>query len=61
LTPAATAVYLAQNRLEAETIAAHIGFGPDLAIDRDHVALAARLHAKAEKKIRATEPGLILP
>ena len=43
----AAAVDLSQHGLETETVAANIRFGPDLGIDRDHVALPARLHAEA--------------
>ena len=43
----ASAVDLSQHGLEAETVTANVGFGPDLGVDGDHVALAARLHAEA--------------
>ena len=46
----AAAVDLAQHGFEAETVAADVRFGPDLGIDRNHVALAAGLHAKAGKE-----------
>ena len=38
----AAVVDFAQHRLEAEAVAADVRLGPDLGIDRDHVALAAR-------------------
>src|SRR5205823_6977970 len=41
------AVDLAQHGVEAEAVPADVRLGPDLGIDRDHVALAARLHAEA--------------
>ena len=46
----AAAVDLAQHGFEAETVAADVRLGPDLRIDRDHVALAARLHAEAREE-----------
>ena len=36
-----------QHGFDADAVAAHVGFLPDLGIDRDHVALAAGLHAVA--------------
>ena len=43
----AAVVDLAEDGLEAETVAANVRFGPDLRVDRDHVALPAGLDAKA--------------
>ena len=43
----AAAVDVAQHRLEAEPVAADVRLGPDLRVDRNHVALAIRLDAEA--------------
>src|SRR5438552_2974071 len=46
----AAAVDLAQHRFKAETVASNVRLGPYLRIDRDHVALAARLHAETREE-----------
>ena len=57
----AAAVDFAEHRLQAEAVAANIRLGPDLGVDRDHVALAADWTPNPLKKISATEPGLMRP
>src|SRR5690606_13085257 len=46
----AAAVDLAENGFEAEAVAAHVGLGPDLRVDRQDVALPRRLNAKAAEE-----------
>jgi hypothetical protein len=56
----AAAVDLAQHGLEAEAVAAHVGLGPDLGIDRDHVTLARGLDAEAAEEHQGDRAGLHL-
>src|SRR5205085_2874730 len=56
----AAAVDLPQHGLEAETVTADVRLGPDLGINRDHVALAARLHAKAGEEYQRDRARLDL-
>ncbi len=56
----AAAVDLAQHRLQAEAVAANIRLGPDLRIDRDHIALAVRLDAEAREENQRDRAGLDL-
>ena len=46
----AAVVDFAQNRFEAEAVPANVGFGPDLGVDRYHVALARGLDAEAAEE-----------
>ncbi|MGY4448691.1 hypothetical protein ACVWZR_003351 [Bradyrhizobium sp. i1.3.1] len=46
----ATGIELAEHGLQAETVAADVGFGPDLRVDRQHVALARRLDAETAEE-----------
>ena len=54
----AAAVDFAQHRLQAEAIAADIRLGPDLGVDRDHVALARRLDAESAEENQRDRAGL---
>src|SRR4029077_14774664 len=46
----AAIVDLVEHRLQAEAVAADVRLGPDLSIDRDQVALAVGLDAKAAEE-----------
>ena len=54
----AAAVDFAQHRLQAEAVAANIRLGPDLGVDRDHVALAAGLDAEPAEENQRDRAGL---
>src|SRR5207245_7450432 len=56
----AAGVELAEHGFEADAVAAHVGFGPDLRIDRQQVALPRRLDAEAAEEHQGHRPRLDL-
>ncbi|MGY3471581.1 hypothetical protein ACVW0I_008452 [Bradyrhizobium sp. LM6.11] len=56
----AAGVELAKHGFEADAVAAHVGFGPDLRIDRQQIALPRRLDAESAEEHQCHGPRLDL-